>query len=391
MGLLSWLKNNEVFEEQKKQNKITNYSNATDTATTSMNQLEESLNAIEENELAIDTQQSTIDTYNEWLENYQKMLNGDRRETELGLQLSNLELQKQSYEGNTLLLQQQEQLARQSAADYLLSSALQKENTYNSAFNDYTTMLKNQSLLNVAAGSGVGKSSAYSMQSLLYTQQLKNFVGVDLKFNATNETGSTAQSEGSFLREFTSLTQQIKTQSDNLNYAILAAQKNITDNAANIQQSENAIKSFYLQSETQANEYTEGIKDAQNSIERFKEAIEQEKANAKTWQTNLLQSMEMMLENGANGNIAQLNEFYELYKEAGYEGTLEDFFNEVDKNYGWTAATDGNDETSFNIWGAALTGHSEKDRDERRAVIQQYLQYENQYDKLSKKIEEAGK
>ncbi len=363
MGLLSWLSNKEELEEQKEQNKITNYANAADTATTSMNQLEESLNAIKENELAIDTQQSTIDTYNEWLENYQKMLNGDRSETELGMQLYSLESSAT--------------LAKQSAADYLLSSALQKESTYNTAFNDYTTMLKNQSLLNVAASSGGGKSSAYSMQSLLYTQQLKNFVGVDLKFNATNETGSTAQPEGSFLREFTSLTQQIKTQTDNLNYAAIAAQ--------------NAVKTFYLQSETQANEYTEGIKDAQNSIERFKEAIEQEKANAKTWQTNLLQSMEMMLDNGANGNIAALNEYYELYKEAGYEGTLEDFFNEIDKNYGWSAAADGNDNTSFNIWGATLTGYDEKDRDERRAVIQQYMQYKNQYDKLSKKIEEAGK
>ena len=358
MGLLSWLSNEEKLEEQKKQNKITNYSNATDTATTSMNQIEESLNAIEENELAIDTQQSTIDTYNEWLENYQKMLNGDRSETELGMQLYNLESSAT--------------LAKQSAADYLLSSALQKESTYNTAFNDYTTMLKNQSLLNVAASSGGGKSSAYSMQSLLYQQQLKNFVGVDLKFNATNDTGSTAQSEGSFLREFTSLTQQIKTQTDNLNYAAIAAQ--------------NAVKTFYLQSETQANEYTEGIKDAQNSIERFKEAIEQEKENAKTWQTNLLQSMEMMLE-----NVAVTNEWYKLYKEAGYEGTLEDFFNEVDKNYGWTALTDDNKSTAPSLLGYELTGFTEKDRDERRAVIQQYMQYKNQYDKLSKKIEEAGK
>lgn len=389
--IVNWLTGKESNEEQKKQNRITNYNTATSTSSSSMQQMNDSLNAIEQNELAIDTQRSTIETYTEWLENYHKMLNGDRSETELGLQLSNLELQKQSYEGNVLLLQQQEQLAQQNAADYLLSSALQKENAYNTAFGNYTTMLKNQSLLNVAASAGSGKSSAYSMQSLLYNQQLKNYVGVDLRFNATNETGSTDASEGSFLREFTSLTQQIKTQSDNLNYAIMAAQKNIADNAANIQQSENAIKSFYLESETQANEYAAGIEDAKESIKRFEDAIEREKENAKLWQTNLLNSMNAIIENGAGGRLAITNKWYELYKEAGYEGSLEDFFNEVEKNYGWSAIHDNDDSTTFSGLGSMLTGSNEKQRDEIKAAVRQYQEYKDQYDALTKRLEEANK
>ncbi len=278
-AILDWFQGNDELEYQKQQDALQNKMSWTSLLTSSTTNINTLLTSIDSALARIDTYQSTIDTGNEWLLNYQAMLDGDRSDTTLGRKLG-------QYERQGTLLEAAKALREKSAANYLIESAVSKANAYDTAFSDYTSMLKNQSLLNVAAGANGGKSSAYSMASVIQQQQLRNYVGADMKFDSDTSKAVSPES-GSFLNSYIVLNNTIDAQIEENNYAIKAVQNDILNNS-------NTIKDFYEESETAANQWKADIEDSREATETMESAIERIKNALKLQQTVALEALQQV-------------------------------------------------------------------------------------------------
>lgn len=324
VGIASAIASNQNQQKQltleEKEQKIDAYKNGVDIANTSYTEILNYLGQIDNLQATIDSNQSLIDTNSEWLENYQSMLSGDRDNTELGRELASLEASRDMYKERTGLLQQAQQLAIDNAQTYLTTSAVEKSNTYNSAFDEYTSMLKNQSLLNVAAGANGGKSSAYSMASLMQQQQLRNYVGVDMTFNTADSFGESEQSDGSFLRSYVALQDSINAQIEQYDYQIEQAKLNISDNEKYIKSAENSIKDFYSGYETQSKTYETQIEDAKAALERDKQTLEDWKTAIKQRQTTALAALKTARTSAEEGG----EEVGDISVVEGYEKDFEE-------------------------------------------------------------------
>ena len=276
-AVIDWFQGNDELEYQKQQDALQNRMSWTNILTNSTTNINTLLTAIESAITSLDTYQSTIDTGNEWLSNYQAMLDGDRSNTTLGRQLGQLERQG-------TLLETAKALKEKSAANYLIESAVSRANAYDTAFSDYTSMLKNQSLLNVAAGANGGKSSAYSMASVIQQQQLRNYIGADMKFDTDTSKGVSTES-GSFLNSYIVLNNTIDAQIEENNYAIKVAQNDILNNT-------NSIKDFFEGNETTANQWRADIEDSEKATVTMESAIERMKNAMKLQQTIALEALD---------------------------------------------------------------------------------------------------
>ncbi len=348
-AVINWFQGNDELEYQKQQNAVQNKMSWTNLLTDSTTNINTLLTAIESAVTSLDTYQSTIDTGNEWLQNYQAMLNGDRSDTTLGRKLGQLERQG-------TLLEMARTLKEKSAANYLVESAVSRANAYDTAFSDYTSMLKNQSLLNVAAGANGGKSSAYSMASAIQQQQLRSYIGADMQFDTDTAKGVSAES-GSFLNSYIVLTNTIDAQIEENNYAIKAAQDSVLNNT-------NLIKDFYEESETTASQWKADIEDSEKATETMETAIERIKNALKLQQTTALDALE------------NLREQYGIKEISAAEYT---------KQLGNTK--DGVSFTTGEGWKGISDTNSQEWIDQSTKDLRSYLQMKEAYEASSKSIE----
>ena len=267
-AVVSGIQGNKELENQKKAQANKEESDAIGFIGTDETTLQENLSAIQQYletisglESEISANEYNAGVNNEWLADYQAMLDGtaDKNnvlnntlselnakvdeatgsltEAQNNLALSNtaldlgntrLELQTSAKALAERVLQQRQN----ESATYLQTAALQKEASVNQGYTSYAEMMKQKSLANVVAGSTGSVKGAYSSAALVQENNIRKYVGSDLKFNQDGSFDSA--SSGAFAREFNALTSQINDQISLNNISILSAQADVSSAQYNI-------------------------------------------------------------------------------------------------------------------------------------------------------------
>ena len=267
-AVVSGIQGNQELENQKKAQANKEESDAIGFIGTDETTLQENLSAIQQYletisglESEISANEYNAGVNNEWLADYQAMLAGtaDKNNvlnntlTELNARVdeatgsiteaqNNLALSNTALDlGNTRLELQTDaknlaervlQQRQNESATYLQTAALQKEASVNQGYTSYAEMMKQKSLANVVAGSTGSVKGAYSSAALVQENNIRKYVGSDLKFNQDGNFDSA--SSGAFAREFNALTSQINDQISLNNISILSAQADVSSAQYNI-------------------------------------------------------------------------------------------------------------------------------------------------------------
>ena len=267
-AVVSGIQGNQELENQKKAQANKEESDAIGFIGTDETTLQENLSAIQQYletisglESEISANEYNAGVNNEWLADYQAMLAGtaDKNNvlnntlTELNAKVdeatgslteaqNNLALSNTALDlGNTRLELQTDaknlaervlQQRQNESATYLQTAALQKEASVNQGYTSYAEMMKQKSLANVVAGSTGSVKGAYSSAALVQENNIRKYVGSDLKFNQDGNFDSA--SSGAFAREFNALTSQINDQISLNNISILSAQADVSSAQYNI-------------------------------------------------------------------------------------------------------------------------------------------------------------
>ena len=267
-AIVSGIQNNEALKNQKKAQAQKEKNDAIGYIGTDATTLQENLSVIQQYletisglESEISANEYNAGVNNEWLADYQAMLAGtaDKNNvlnntlTELNAKVdeatgslteaqNNLALSNTALDlGNTRLELQTDaknlaervlQQRQNESATYLQTAALQKEASVNQGYTSYAEMMKQKSLANVVAGSTGSVKGAYSSAALVQENNIRKYVGSDLKFNQDGNFDSA--SSGAFAREFNALTSQINDQISLNNISILSAQADVSSAQYNI-------------------------------------------------------------------------------------------------------------------------------------------------------------
>ena len=267
-AVVSGIQGNQELENQKKAQANKEESDAIGFIGTDETTLQENLSAIQQYletisglESEISANEYNAGVNNEWLADYQAMLAGtaDKNNvlnntlTELNAKVdeatgslteaqNNLALSNTALDlGNTRLELQTDaknlaervlQQRQNESATYLQTAALQKEASVNQGYTSHAEMMKQKSLANVVAGSTGSVKGAYSSAALVQENNIRKYVGSDLKFNQDGNFDSA--SSGAFAREFNALTSQINDQISLNNISILSAQADVSSAQYNI-------------------------------------------------------------------------------------------------------------------------------------------------------------
>ena len=267
-AVVSGIQGNQELENQKKAQANKEESDAIGFIGTDETTLQENLSAIQQYletisglESEISANEYNAGVNNEWLADYQAMLAGtaDKNNvlnntlTELNarvdeatgsiteaqnnlalsntaLDLGNTRLELQT--GAKTLAERVLQQRQNESATYLQTAALQKEASVNQGYTSYAEMMKQKSLANVVAGSTGSVKGAYSSAALVQENNIRKYVGSDLKFNQDGSFDSA--SSGAFAREFNALTSQINNQISLNNIIILSAHADVSSAQYNI-------------------------------------------------------------------------------------------------------------------------------------------------------------
>ena len=267
-AIVSGIQNNEALTNQKKAQAQKEKNDAIGYIGTDATTLQENLSVIQQYleiisglESEISANEYNAGVNNEWLADYQAMLAGtaDKNNvlnntlTELNarvdeatgsiteaqnnlalsntaLDLGNTRLELQT--GAKTLAERVLQQRQNESATYLQTAALQKEASVNQGYTSYAEMMKQKSLANVVAGSTGSVKGAYSSAALVQENNIRKYVGSDLKFNQDGSFDSA--SSGAFAREFNALTSQINDQISLNNISILSAQADVSSAQYNI-------------------------------------------------------------------------------------------------------------------------------------------------------------
>ena len=267
-AIVSGIQNNEALKNQKKAQAQKEKNDAIGYIGTDATTLQENLSVIQQYleiisglESEISANEYNAGVNNEWLADYQAMLAGtaDKNNvlnntlTELNarvdeatgsiteaqnnlalsntaLDLGNTRLELQT--GAKTLAERVLQQRQNESATYLQTAALQKEASVNQGYTSYAEMMKQKSLANVVAGSTGSVKGAYSSAALVQENNIRKYVGSDLKFNQYGSFDSA--SSGAFAREFNALTSQINDQISLNNISILSAQADVSSAQYNI-------------------------------------------------------------------------------------------------------------------------------------------------------------
>ena len=267
-AVVSGIQGNQELENQKKAQANKEESDAIGFIGTDETTLQENLSAIQQYletisglESEISANEYNAGVNNEWLADYQAMLAGtaDKNNvlnntlTELNAKVdeatgslteaqNNLALSNTALDlGNTRLELQTDaknlaervlQQRQNESATYLQTAALQKEASVNQGYTSHAEMMKQKSLANVVAGSTGSVKGAYSSAAPVQENNIRKYVGSDLKFNQDGNFDSA--SSGAFAREFNALTSQINDQISLNNISILSAQADVSSAQYNI-------------------------------------------------------------------------------------------------------------------------------------------------------------
>lgn len=267
-AVVSGIQNNEALKNQKKAQAQKEKNDAIGYIGTDATTLQENLSVIQQYletisglESEISANEYNAGVNNEWLADYQAMLAGTADKdnvlnntlTELNAKVdeatgnlteaqNNLALSNTALDlGNTRLELQTDaktlaekvlQQRQNESATYLQTAALQKEASVNQGYTSYAEMMKQKSLANVVAGSTGSIKGAYSSAALVQENNIRKYVGSDLKFNQDGSFDSA--SSGAFAREFNALTSQINDQISLNNISILSAQADVSSAQYNI-------------------------------------------------------------------------------------------------------------------------------------------------------------
>ena len=267
-AIVSGIQNNEALKNQKKAQAQKEKNDAIGYIGTDATTLQENLSVIQQYleiisglESEISANEYNAGVNNEWLADYQAMLAGtaDKNNvlnntlTELNARVdeatgsiteaqNNLALSNSALDlGNTrlelqtgakTLAERVLQQRQNESATYLQTAALQKEASVNQGYTSYAEMMKQKSLANVVAGSTGSVKGAYSSAALVQENNIRKYVGSDLKFNQDGSFDSA--SSGAFAREFNALTSQINDQISLNNISILSAQADVSSAQYNI-------------------------------------------------------------------------------------------------------------------------------------------------------------
>lgn len=267
-AVVSGIQNNEALKNQKKAQAQKEKNDAIGYIGTDATTLQENLSVIQQYletisglESEISANEYNAGVNNEWLADYQAMLAGTADKdnvlnntlTELNAKVdeatgnlteaqNNLALSNTALDlGNTRLELQTDaktlaekvlQQRQNESATYLQTAALQKEASVNQGYTSYAEMMKQKSLANVVAGSTGSVKGAYSSAALVQENNIRKYVGSDLKFNQDGSFDSA--SSGAFAREFNALTSQINDQISLNNISILSAQADVSSAQYNI-------------------------------------------------------------------------------------------------------------------------------------------------------------
>ena len=267
-AVVSGIQGNQELENQKKAQANKEESDAIGYIGTDATTLQENLSAIQQYletisglESEVSANEYNAGVNNEWLADYQAILAGtaDKNNvlnntlTELNAKVdeatgslteaqNNLDLSNTALDlGNTrlelqtgakALAERVLQQRQNESATYLQTAALQKEASVNQGYTSYAEMMKQKSLANVVAGSTGSVKGAYSSAALVQENNIRKYVGSDLKFNQDGNFDSA--SSGAFAREFNALTSQINDQISLNNISILSAQADVSSAQYNI-------------------------------------------------------------------------------------------------------------------------------------------------------------
>ena len=312
-AIVNGIQGNEELENQKKAQANKEESDAIGFIGTDETTLQENLSAIQQYletisglESEISANEYNAGVNNEWLADYQAMLAGtaDRNNvlnntlTELNAKVdeatgslteaqNNLALSNTALDlGNTRLELQTDaktlaekvlQQRQNESATYLQTAALQKEASVNQGYTSYAEMMKQKSLANVVAGSTGSVKGAYSSAALVQENNIRKYVGSDLKFNQDGNFDSA--SSGAFAREFNALTSQINDQISLNNISILSAQADVSSAQYNIDAATADIEQLTASVTAAENDVT-AAENAKASAENAVIAKKQE------WETN---------------------------------------------------------------------------------------------------------
>ena len=267
-AVVSGIQNNEALKNQKKAQAQKEKNDAIGYIGTDATTLQENLSVIQQYletisglESEISANEYNAGVNNEWLADYQAMLAGtadknnvlnntlaelnarvDEAKGRITEAQNNLALSNNALDlGNTRLELQTDaktlaekvlQQRQNESATYLQTAALQKEASVNQGYTSYAEMMKQKSLANVVAGSTGSVKGAYSSAALVQENNIRKYVGSDLKFNQDGNFDSA--SSGAFAREFNALTSQINNQISLNNIIILSAQADVSSAQYNI-------------------------------------------------------------------------------------------------------------------------------------------------------------
>ena len=320
-SLIDYSNEQDELSRQEDKNNLDAYNSSMAKYNELLNEVDNALLEVDKENLKKTDQQSIIDTNAEWLANYEKMLAGDRTDTVLGRNLASLQDKKTSLENERNLLEQNKTLAEKQASAYLSSSAVEKQSNYETAFDKYTQMLKQKSLLNIAASGSGQEEGAYRVAQLIQSQQIRNYIGVDLVFNTDNGESEYNSNAGSFLNAFSSLQKGINTTIYNNNLQIELAKNNLLDNEFAIKSANSSILDFYEEVETTANKKKSETKIAQDTINITNKTIERLNEKIKRTQENATEALKQA--NEAKGKIEKKKQEQEEARKAAEQAAKE--------------------------------------------------------------------
>lgn len=281
------------------------------------------LTKIDEQNLIIDRNLQNIDVNNEWLAMYQGMLNGEdnllsQERNLLDAQIAqavtdkdiadqfllmqqnaaDAYLQSSQLEKDVLTAQIAQATAskglaeqvlvqqRNSAEAYLQSSQLEKDNASRQGFMSYAEMMKQKSLANVVAGATGGVRSAFSANAINQQNEIRRYIGDDLKFNV----GGDGAGAGTFAREFSVLKTAIDNQILANNISIQAAQNDIARVSDDIDAATKRYGVLETEIENQIMANNIAIQNAQSDVDKAAYNIDAATLNLNSqldaWDTN---------------------------------------------------------------------------------------------------------
>lgn len=283
----------ELQEKQAAQDMVTS---SKGTLNTSYSTIQSTLEKIDAKQTEISDNEYNIQVNNDWLKMYQDMLNGTGDEDNV--------LQSQ-YD----VLSKNIELQQHVADAYLKSSAIARQQAVDTGYSSYAEMMKQKSMMNVMAGAAGEVQGAYSNAALRQQNQIRQFVGDDLRFNTSGTVEGLGS--GSLLQEMAIIDDQISLQIESNNLNLLAAQNN--------------LKQQMYEWGTEAETRTHSNEDMEAANKKNLETIEIYKATIKEAQETARDALKDFIANAetsgmtATETVEYMDRQEKLFKDIGYD------------------------------------------------------------------------